>query len=81
VPRTSGYYAIYLGTVEVRNLQPKAERVVFPKVSRVPGYMSNVTNACILVFIDSGFNVPELHDGPANIAGLRVAMEDIGRSG
>ncbi len=79
VPRISPVYTVFLGTAEVRNLKPKAERLVFPQVSRVPGVVSNSTNACILVFIDSGFNVPELLDGPHNIVGQRVAMTDIVR--
>ena len=79
VPRISALYTVFLGSVVVQNLLPKKSRVVFPRVSRVPGVIPNSTNACILVYIDSANNVPELYDGPTNVAGQRVAMTDIAR--
>jgi hypothetical protein len=79
LPRLSGDYIVFLGSVEVRNLLPKAQRVVFPPVSRVPTHNPNQTNACILMYIDSGNNVAELNDGPQNLRGDVVPMGDIQR--
>ncbi len=51
----------------------------YPTVSRVPGVVPNQTNACLLAFVDSGYNVLELSDGPSNLMGSRVPMTDIAR--
>lgn len=71
--------ALYLGSITVDSLAPKAYRVVFPQVSRVPSTDTNATNTCLLVFIDSAYNVPEPFDGPYNIASQTVANADIRR--
>jgi hypothetical protein len=79
VPVRSSVGTVFLGSMEVRGLAGKWQRLVFPTISRVPGTIRNATTACILAFVDSGMNVLELNDGPENVQGTRVPMTDIAR--